>query len=301
MIDLSVIIVSYNNLSVLKDCLDSIKEKNDIGDRLQTIVVEQSPTDEIYNYLIENYNWVDTVRAENKGFGAGNNKGVEFAKGKYLLLLNPDTILVEPIAGFAVNTFESNSNIGLFGVQLLDADKKRTSSFEYIVPYAFFNKLKYKIYHLANVFDENNMYIQGADIFVRKDLFTEIGGFDEKIFMYCEEPDLCLRVIRNGYQITYYPSKKIIHLQGACSSKSYEKNFTKQIKSFKYFSIKYGYNFKKIMYSELKHQNFKKNMLKFLNKQHCESYKIAEIKTIVINNILKNIDNEKDISERTEV
>lgn len=284
MIDLSIIIVSYKNLSVLKDCLDSIKEKNDIGDRLQTIVVEQSPTDEIYDYLIKNYEWVDTVRAENKGFGAGNNKGVKLAKGRYLLLLNPDTILVDPVANFAVNIFESDSNIGLFGVQLLDADRKRASSFEYIIPYSFFNKLKYKIYHWANVFDEKKMYIQGADIFIRKALFTEIGGFDEEIFMYCEESDICSYVKEKGYAIKYYKEKKIIHLQGACSSSNYALVYKNQLNSFRIFCQKHNYDFYKIMQSELYIQKIKKMFILLLNQKKSEKYKIAEIKINVIKN-----------------
>ena len=78
-VKLSIIIVSYNNLNVLLDCLNSVEKMNDISDQQEVIVVEQSPSDEIYTYLKKNMPQIQTIRAENKGFGAGNNRGVEIA------------------------------------------------------------------------------------------------------------------------------------------------------------------------------------------------------------------------------
>ena len=79
-VKLSIIIVSYNNLNVLLDCLNSVEKMNDISDQQEVIVVEQSPSDEIYTYLKKNMPQIQTIRAENKGFGAGNNRGVEIAQ-----------------------------------------------------------------------------------------------------------------------------------------------------------------------------------------------------------------------------
>ena len=80
-VKLSIIIVSYNNLNVLLDCLNSVEKMNDISDQQEVIVVEQSPSDEIYTYLKKNMPQIQTIRAENKGFGAGNNRVVEIAQG----------------------------------------------------------------------------------------------------------------------------------------------------------------------------------------------------------------------------
>ena len=243
-VKLSIIIVSYNNLNVLLDCLNSVEKMNDISDQQEVIVVEQSPSDEIYTYLKKNMPQIQTIRAENKGFGAGNNRGVEIAQGEYLLFLNPDTVLVEPIAGFALDVFGRNPKIGLFGVGLLDGEKNKNSSFECLIPYGLKSKITYSFCYKFDRFLKNKMYIQGADMFVRADLFRKAGSFDENVFMYYEEPDLCLRVRREGYEIAFFKEKKIIHLQGACSPDGYDKTFSEQLKSFRYFSVRQAFQIK---------------------------------------------------------
>lgn len=279
---LSIVIVSYQNLGVLRNCLDSVFAMNDIGDRLQVIVVEQSPTDDIYHYLLRDYPQVDAIRADNKGFGAGNNRGVEIAKYDYLLLLNPDTILVEPIAAFAIKEFETNQNLGLFGVRLLNADRTKGSSFQYIAPYGIWAKLGYRLADRFDYFSQDRMYIAGADIFVRRDLFKETGGFDEQVFMYCEEAELCCNVRKAGYGIAFYICKEIIHLQGACSTEHYGRIFEHQMKAFQHFCDKNGYSFKKIMGKELRAQRLKVTLFTMIGKSDAPSCRVAQQKCEVI-------------------
>ena len=114
---LSVIIVSYKKIEVLRDCLNSIKQYNDIGEDLEVIVSDNSPDDILYETIKKEYDWIKIIKNENKGFGAGNNRGYEIATGKYLLFLNPDTILIEPIFKFTVEQFEQDKDLALFGVQ----------------------------------------------------------------------------------------------------------------------------------------------------------------------------------------
>lgn len=275
MIDLSIIIVSYNNLGVLVGCLDSIIDMNDIGGRLEIIVVEQSPTFKIYSYIKKAYPTVITIKVANNGFGSGNNRGAEIAQGKYLLFLNPDTLLIEPICQFAINKFENNPKLGLFGVQLLDEKRQKSSSFDCIVPYGFTSKILFNCCNKLNIFIEAKMYIQGADLFVRADLFNKIGRFDENIFMYCEEPDLCLRVTNAGYHISFDSEKQIVHLQGACSSEKYENAFIKQLHSFQYLCEKYNMPFKAIMLRELRYQKRKYFILRTFLKEY--SYDITMV------------------------
>lgn len=287
-IKLSIIIVSYNNLDVLVDCLNSVIKMNDIGDQLETIVVEQSPSDEIYNYLKEYYPQIFTVRAENKGFGAGNNRGSEIASGEYLLFLNPDTILLEPIAAFAVERFEQDERLGMFGVQLLDADQKKTSSFDSIIPYGLWEKIRYHFHYNNNKFNEKYFYIQGADIFIRRKLFDSVEKFDENMFMYCEEQDLCIRVRKSGYHIAYYPEKEIVHLQGACTPSNYSGTYTKQLKSFKYVCHKNGMPFSKVIMKERSYQRLKSSLYRLLKKTKSDDYEIALAKIKAIDSILEN-------------
>ena len=257
MIDLSVIIVSYNNKQVITDCLNSIVKYNDIGNRLQVIVVEQSPTTDIFDYISNNYTWVNVIRHENNGFGAGNNAGIKIAKAPFLLFLNPDTILIEPIFSFAINKFQNAPKLGMFGVQLLDRNMNKNSSFMMRNPYGLWNKAIYKICSAIGFFYSKRMYIQGADMFIRRDVFEEIGQFDSNIFMYCEESDLSIRIIRAGYMIKYDPTKAIIHLEGKSTKDDYDLVLEKQILSFRYLCDKHNMSFKKIITNEYRFQRLK--------------------------------------------
>jgi GT2 family glycosyltransferase len=246
----SVIIVSYNNLKVICDCLDSIEKNNDIGQALQVIVVEQTPQNNIYEYLLSHYtNQIFTVvRNDNNGFGAGNNKGTEYANGDVILFLNPDTILVEPIFSFAINVFQNNKDIGLFGVQLLDAKGNLNLSYNEKINFGFGFILKNKMKRNRK-FNGRKMYINGADLFVRKDIFIKSGMFDEKIFMYGEETDLCNRIIQQGYKIDYYGDHKIIHLEGQSTSFK-EQIYERLCDSFIYVSDKHNYSWRLYFWSE---------------------------------------------------
>lgn len=282
---LSIIIVSYKNQSVLVNCLDSVFKMNDIDDALQVIVVEQSPTNDIFQFLLQNYPQVDVIRAKNKGFGAGNNRGAEIARHEYLLLLNPDTVIMEPIAAFALSKFESDPKLGLFGVQLLNGDGTKGSSFQCIVPYGLRAKIKYKVASKTGKFSSHDMYIEGADMFVRRELFQKVGGFDESVFMYCEESHLCLAVSRQGYTVAFDGAKKIMHLQGACSPDNYGTTFERQLRSFRKLCSKYDIPLNRIMAAERRYQNAKRFLLRCIGRQSSDTYRIATEKIAVMDKI----------------
>ena len=273
MADFSIIIVSYNNKKVITDCLNSIKFHNDIGNRLQVVVVEQSPDNDIYDFLKSAFPWITILRHENNGFGAGNNAGAAIADAPFLLFLNPDTILLEPICSFAVKKFQSDAKLGLFGVQLLDGNYHKNSSFMMKVPYGAKNKAIYKLCHRIGHFSSRLMYIQGADMFLRHDAFEKIGGFDENIFMYCEETDLCLRISEVGYKIEYDPSKRIIHLEGKSTEGAYDSVLKKQAQSFQYLCKKHNMPFKKIMRKEYLLQTMKLLMCEIGRRNEIDSQK----------------------------
>ena len=273
MADLSIIIVSYNNLKVITDCLNSIRMHNDIGDQLQVVVVEQSQGNEIYNYLNKEFNWVTIIRNDNNGFGAGNNVGAKRAEAPILLFLNPDTIICEPVFQYAIDKFNSDSRLGMFGVQLLDENHKKNSSFMMMVPYGIWNKSIYKLCNRVGRFDSKRMYIQGADMFIRHDIFERIGGFDEELFMYCEETDLCMRINQIGYRIEYDPSKRIIHLEGKSTKCNYSSTYKKQIESFRYVCQKYNWPFQKILKKEYLNQKLKMFIYELCRNKDLESQK----------------------------
>lgn len=220
MIQLSVIIVGFKNYQIVLDCLDSVKKYNDIGESLEVIMVDNSPDHVVYSAVVENYDWVIGVRNENRGFGAGNNVGAALARGKYLLFLNPDTILIEPIFKFAIATFDSDSRLALFGVKLLDESYERNLSFYLSDAGGWLRSMVTKICNLMDWYIDGAMYIAGADMFVRAEDFLSCGRFDENIFMYYEEPDLIIRLRRLGKKTAYFPGKRLIHLEGKATPSS---------------------------------------------------------------------------------
>lgn len=218
--EFSVVIVSYRNKTVLDSCLDSIERFNDIGQSLQVIVVEQTEDDSIYLSLLESDRDITVVRAVNRGFGAGNNIGFELVDSPYVLFLNPDTELTEPIFSYAINYFQSNPKVGLFGMKLIGSDGSAIFSFSDREPCGPVRYFAAKARNRFDLFSSTNMYIEGADMFVRSSAFRLCGRFDERMFMYWEESDLCNRLNEVGFNIGFIKEKKIIHLGGMSSGGS---------------------------------------------------------------------------------
>ncbi len=270
---LSVIIVSFVNISILKDCLDSIKKYNDIGDALEVIVSDNSPTYDLVNRIHAEYSWVTIIKNENIGFGAGNNRGAEISKGDYLLFLNPDTVLIEPIFQFAIDKFYEDSDLGLFGVQLVSRNLKKTYSFFMMDREGIFSLLQSRWHYFFNTFSSDKMFISGADLFVRRTSFEEAGMFDENIFMYKEEPDLTKR-IKSGSKsnkICYFKEKKIVHLEGGTDVKdeSYKIKFAKRlVETDKYYCHKYGLQLQGVLKQKLRRSRFKIIILTLFFRRH---------------------------------
>ena len=264
---LSVIIVSYNNYDILKECIESIILFNDIGDQLETIVSDNSPNDYIVNELQRDYPDVKSIYNNNIGFGAGNNKGFEISNGEYLLFLNPDTILIEPIFRFAIDKFDNNEKLSLFGVKLLNKQLKRNDSFFLMDNNSIMANALFKFFYFWDLYIDNKMYISGANIFVRKSDFIKAGFFDENIFMYYEEPDLIKRIKMNSNRgkIAYYKEKKIIHLEGGTEKKDIKTIKTKierNMVTYKYYCKKWGIDFNKNVNEIIRYQELKRIIYK---------------------------------------
>lgn len=266
---LSVIIVSYNAIEVLKDCIESIFKYNDIGFELEIIISDNSPKVDLYNIIKEKYRDVKIIHnMENRGFGYGNNQGVKIASGDYLLFLNPDTILIEPVFSWAIEQFNRDSKLAMFGVKLLKPDYTLNNSFMLMDLFGikawFLNKLCLK----KDLFVANRMFTSGADIFIRKDIFQQISGFDENIFMYYEESDLVHRINKKNKElkIKYFPQKKIIHLEGGTKETGGESisSYKRQLNTFRYYCKKYDISFVKSIKSEILLYSIKKMKYKIM-------------------------------------
>lgn len=263
---LSVIIVSYNSLKLIKDCLDSVQRYNDIGDSLEVIVVEQSPKEEIFEVLSKEYTWVKTVRNSNMGYGGGNNAGVRHATGDILLFLNPDTLLIEPVFGYILSKYEEDKSLGICGCRLLGGNRNYVQSFFWKDSISNVKGVLWRFLDRMDRFIPKKMYITGADIFVPKQAFEDAGWFDENLFMYCEETDICNRVEKLGLNTKFFPEKKIIHLEGKTSEENYVKKEILKLKSFITVAVKNGDSKERIIKSAIAAAKHRSLIFFFINK-----------------------------------
>ena len=265
---LSVIIVSFQHSDILKNCLLSIEKYNDIGKELEVIVSDNSIDNELYDRLIRDFPTVKAIKNDNVGFGKGNNIGFRHSSGKYLMFLNPDTILVEPIFRFIISTFETKEDLALFGIKLLTKEMTKNHSFFMMDNYRVIATILSKILFKFDLYIDGLNYIAGADLIVRRDSFVEAGMFDENMFMYYEEPDLIKRIKKANKcnKTAYYKDKKLIHLEGATESKdisSYISKVKRSLATYEYYCDKWSLDFCKNVIHMRNYQYFKKT-LKYL-------------------------------------
>lgn len=227
--DVSIIIVSYNTKNILRDCVLSIKDKSHDID-YEIIVVDNASSDGSVEMLRQEFPDVKIIESGgNIGFGKANNKGMAQATGKYLFLLNSDTILLNNATKILFDKAESLSDqgckIGALGSVLLNKDLNTCHSYgHFITPSSELKEVISK--YLKFLKDPANTnpplvkgvkdvdYITGADMFVPEEVYKETGGFDPDFFMYCEEVDWQKRMQKNGYSRIIVEGPKIIHLEG---------------------------------------------------------------------------------------
>lgn len=228
MIDVSIIFVNYNTTKLLKECLESVNEQT-IGINYEVIIVDNDSNVENkaeLKELSEKYKVV--LSDENLGFGRANNLGATYATGKYLFLLNTDTVLVNNAIKILFDYIESNPECGVVGGNMLNKDMKPYHSYLRFLPnikalikdeilpskFSYYRNLENYNYNKTDAPLEVG-YITGAAFMIRKELFDKVGGFDKDFFLYCEECELCARVKKIGYRIINVPQASIIHYEGA--------------------------------------------------------------------------------------
>lgn len=228
-VQVSIIIVNYNCEGHTCNCIDSIyKYTKDIA--FEVIVVDNASNVYSVEAIAKRFPDVKIIiNKENRGFGAANNVGAKNATGKYLFFLNPDTILLSDGVGVFYDFLENASNeVACCGGNLVRVDGTPNKSFGNFpsVLQQFsdigFRKLYKKLYFeklaMGKVCDFTDIrgvnYLVGAAFFIKRQVFEEIGSFDEEFFMYYEETDLFFRLNKAGYKAYLLPSVKIIHLEG---------------------------------------------------------------------------------------
>lgn len=230
---LSIIIVSWNVRELLQNCLRSVLAETNLT--LQIIVVDSASTDGSPEMIAEQFPQVELVACqENVGFPGGNNLGLARANGRYILLLNPDTNVHGDALSKMVSYLQQNPKVGVVAPQLLNEDGSvqssrrrfptlRTAFFEstWLQPYA--PQAVLDDYFVRDVADGETAvveWVMGACLMTRQEVVAQVGGLDEKYFMYSEELDYCRRIHEAGWQVVYYPQAQVTHLSGKSSEQA---------------------------------------------------------------------------------
>src|SRR6185436_13484420 len=235
---LSVVIVSYNSIGLLENCLFSVQKAMQAIDG-EIIIVDNSSNDGSKEYLPSKFPGVKFIfNNENSGFAKACNQGSKISSGDYILFLNPDTVLSETCLIECISFFKTHEDAAAVGVRMLDDKGKflRESKRGLPSPSASFYKLfgltaifpgsetiaKYYQGHLPE--NENNPVevLSGAFMMIKKAVFEKVNGFDETFFMYGEDIDLSLRIIQMGFKNYYLGKVSITHLKGGSTTYNYK-------------------------------------------------------------------------------
>lgn len=221
---ISIIIVNYNNGDVLPACLNSIRKWVDLT-QTEIIIVDNQSTDGSVDRLSVDYPEVRWIMAgANLGFGRANNLGASQARGEFLFLLNPDTELLTPVPALlaALLAQPEFRQVGVAGAAIVNASEQDDvaagnfpspkSLLKELFPARLFPYQLQQKTRSENVFEVD--YVSGADLFIRRALFEEVGGFDPDFFLYYEETELQYRIARKGYQRVLLSEARLKHLCG---------------------------------------------------------------------------------------
>lgn len=216
-IDVSVIIVTYNTCFLTKQCVDSIfKQTRDVS--FEVIVWDNASTDETYSMLSKDNRIIYLYNSRNLGFGQANNEAFLNSRGKYILLLNSDTYLLNNAIGiFKEEMDKLDENVSCIGTLLLDKNEQIVTSYGDFMSYnSLFCKPILRRFCRNFSFPEDGIVdvIVGADLFIRRSIIEKLGFFDSRFFMYHEENDLQRRFRINGYYSKLIFGPKIVHLEG---------------------------------------------------------------------------------------
>ena len=233
---LTVIIVNYNVKHFLEQCLYAVRNSSQGIDK-EVIVVDNNSVDGSIAMLREKFPDIHLIRnKENKGFSAANNQAIRQAKGEFILLLNPDTVVEETTFEKIIAFMEAHPDAGGLGVKMIDGngrylpESKRALPKPWVAFYKVFgfsrlfpSSKKFGRYHLSYL-DKDQIHevevLAGAFMLLRKSVLEKTGLLDESFFMYGEDIDLSYRIIKAGYKNYYFPDTTIIHYKGESTKKS---------------------------------------------------------------------------------
>ena len=244
---LSVVILNYNVRFFLEQCIKSVQKATQ-NLSAEIIVIDNNSTDnscEMVKLLFPNVILIENK--ENAGFPKGNNIGVEKAKGKYICLLNPDTVVAEDTFEKVLAYAEKQSNLGIVGCKLIDGTGNFLPESKRGIPTPWVAATKiFGLYKISNLFgkyyaqhlSENETgkveILVGAFMVLKRELYNEIGGFDENCFMYSDDIDLSYMALQKGKSNYCFHETTVIHYKGESTvrDEKYMKRFQEAMQFF---------------------------------------------------------------------
>lgn len=231
--ELSIIITSYKNPELLKVCIDSIK-KNYSGNDYEIIVADSATEEKTALMMREDYPKIQFLASkENIGFSGTVNKGIEVARGAYLLILNGDIIVKKDAIEKLLGYIKSHPNVGIVGPKLLNFNETfQPSTFRFYTPTTivyrrtFLGKFSFAKKHLDRFlmadFDHKSIrevdWIMGSSLMTSRQAVERNGAMDHKFKLYFEDTDWCRRFWENGYKVVYFPEAEMYHYHGKGSA-----------------------------------------------------------------------------------
>ncbi len=254
--DLSIVVLCWNDRKVIADCLRSIIQGTH-STEFEIIVSDNGSTDDSAEFIVNNFPQVRVLEnGRNLRFSKGNNVGISVCAGRWVLILNPDTIIHDGALDRWVQFAERHPEAGGFGCQVLNVDGsvqgcarpfptvwREWIAALYLRPLGYLSNVfiadKYVKWH-----GESERLIDwqaGCALLVRGDLLKQLGGFDEQFRYYYEDVDLCKRIWESGHKILYTPDVLITHLGGQ-STKNFRLSFEldKYRNRYRYFRKHFG-------------------------------------------------------------
>jgi len=242
-VDVSIIIVAWNVRKLVYDCLKSVYEQIKTID-FEVIYVDNASEDGSVEMVKEQFGDVRIIENdENKGFIKANNQGIEISKGRYVLLLNSDTVVLDNAIAKTVEFADANAEAAVFGCKVLNPDRslQRTCFLYPSVLNMFLSATYlYKIFPRNKYFGRERMTwwdfdsvrevetVCGCFSLVRKEAIEQVGLMDERYFVYGDDPDWCYRFKKNGWVIMFTPDAQIIHY-GSQTTGQMRKEFRLQL------------------------------------------------------------------------
>jgi len=247
-VELSIIVVSYNAREYLERCLETVGG-------YEVVVVDSGSTDGSRELVRERFPEVRLVElAANRGFGAGANEGMRVSSGRWFLLLNSDAWPVGDAIGELVAFGDRHPDIGVAGPRLLNPDGSLQRSvrgfptvWRLATEYFFLRKLApgtraLNAFYAAN-FDHQKVrkaeFLMGAVLLLRREAIAQVGGFDERFFMFSEETDLCYRMRKAGWTVEFYPEAEFVHVGSASTRPEWGRMYREQLRGHLLFLAKH--------------------------------------------------------------